>query len=211
MKLTTVSGVAVATAVLGIGGAFYANAGDLNPPAGPVDSTMVTLDDIYNEVRGVDPADAPVEYYMTIPGIQGELVGVPGIPNNSVQLDELSFNLRAPFLSGGGGGGGIGPLRLNSFDITIPFNTTMPQFMSKMAMGAGTDGVELRGRTTGAGPSQEVMRVRLDGVYFEEYTAAGAQAHVTLVAAQMDVLAMSPDGNQTGAFCWNFQAATNCN
>jgi len=141
----------------------------------------------------------------------GEIVGVPGIPDRSVRLNEFSFNLRSPFSGGGGGGGGQGPLSLNSFNIVIPFNTTMPQFMEKMATGVATNGVELRGRTTGPGPSAEVMRITLDGVYFEEYTAAGPEAEVTLVAAQMDVLAMSADGNQTGAYCWNFQAATNCN
>ena len=54
-----------------VAGAWLANAGDLNPPVGPVEATMHTLDEIYDAVSNNGSDCEPCEWQVITVDIQG--------------------------------------------------------------------------------------------------------------------------------------------
>ncbi len=216
MKTTTLSGVVAAAAVLAIGGAFYANAGDLNPPAGPVGSTMVTLEDIHDAIRGGEATEGDRTYYMQVAGIAGESGSVPGLPSGSIRVDDLSLSLIAPPLLPDV----PGALQKPSVIVMIPFDTTAPQFYLQMAFGQALADVVIQQYREIGGPAPVLVQEwTLKSVLVEDFEvrAEGTTSGTARVAFTPRELCMksrvvNPNGTlgQYQSFCWDFRTLSTC-
>ena len=124
-----------------------ARAGDLNPPAGPIASTMKTLDQIEPRIPigpATTPGDASSTYIISEPGsyyLTGELIGELykhgiSIVSNNVSIDLMGFTLRGN--GGGTSGNGIttvGGNTLESITLRNGFVTDWPETGVLLNMG----------------------------------------------------------------------------
>ncbi len=218
MKPVTLTCVAAAAVVLAAGGSFLARAGDLNPPPGPVSPTMVTLDDILAAVQGTGTTGGlDITYVMQMPGIDGEIDGVPPFPNDSIPVNAYSFAGSINF----GGGGGAGALSFGGLGVTLPTDSSTPQIFLRLAQGFTFSEVTLQGYVL----NQQSGALRL----FQEITLIGANIETMNAASDAGSLGLqdlnfvtqrlclrqapvSPTGD-VGSFqesCWNFATNSSC-
>ncbi len=103
-------------------GAYWALAGDLNPPTGTVAPTMHTLDEVYAAVGQVGAGNCAASCAPALPGSTGlrgtcTMVGAAG-PGGDLTFDVYSSGQACVYDPlGGGGGGGAGLTTLNPVNI----------------------------------------------------------------------------------------------
>jgi len=193
-------------AVLALSFACSAPAGDINPPAGPVTPTMVTLDDIYDEVRGDDAGAGNHSYYMQIDTINGEVDGVQGVPPDSIGVNR--FVLSSQTEAAGG------RFELDPILIELSQDTTTPQLFTAIATHRIIPEMTIQGYVRGPGAAQptlvqewvltNVALTRLDAA------AGGSEAGGTLIelVAQeicMEYWELRDNGSlgQSHLSCWS--------
>jgi len=217
MNKTTLTSVAAATTVLAIGGAFYANAGNLNPPAGPVSSTMVTLDDIHDALQGEAEPVGNNTYYMQVAGIAGETSMIPGVPPGSIAVHEYELSSFAEIV---GGGAGVAQMQLSPIAVTIPQDTTTPLFYARIASGAQISDVVIQQYRDIGGPApvllQEWALKDVNVVAFNPSARGTTAGSVALEFWPVSLCIKSRMVNINGSlgpfesFCWNFQTSSTC-
>jgi hypothetical protein len=170
-------------AALGTAGAFYANAGDLNPPPGPVSPTGVTLTEIADAVAGVQnsvdnlggsSAPADLVFGLSIPGSAGE--GDPsGIidPTSTLVFDyDLAFEI--PVSPGAGGGSvSFGAPGVTRFALLVNIDAAYPGFYDAIALNGIFPSLTLRGYEAGPGAPElrEIVEVSNASIVGLEETA----------------------------------------
>ena len=132
MQRSTIKGLAAAAVAVGVCGAFFAQAGPLNPPAGPVSPTGVTLTDIYDAVQDIEVglgAD-PSLWVIRAPGLTSDDM-YPGIPADSVVIDEL----RTAFSNETSGGQTAPRLMQDHFSFAMGFGEPVVKLLEQCASG----------------------------------------------------------------------------
>jgi len=146
MKIRSTAVAAGVALALGLSGLFVVRAGDLDPPAGPVAPTMVTLDDIYGAITaGPSAPTSTTTYVMQVQGVRGE-INEPPFPNDSIPIDTVQFGAARTFTGGGGGGGGFTATTFSDITVSGPLDSALPQLM--VAVVGGSLDVKIQGYTT---------------------------------------------------------------
>lgn len=211
MSRTTAAAIVLAT--IGAAGVFYASAGDLEPPAGPVAPTMVTLDQIYDEVRGGGASASEARYYMQAAGINGDVDDLAGIPADSIAVFSLNFAGSVAF-----GGGGAGAFTISPIEVTIPVDSALPQLLRDAAVGTVLSEITVERYVTPQGSGPIVVEEWVfTGVRLTELEVAAddaGMARVMFVPMRIEsrIAEMNPDGSigSFRVFCWDVAANLPC-
>src|SRR5438045_1078006 len=99
MKRSTLRFAPAVLLVTAMATVVWVNAGDINPPAGPVTPTMRTLDQI--EARVIvnatnTPGDGTSTFIISAPGsyyLSANITGDPGKHGVSIQADDVTLDL----------------------------------------------------------------------------------------------------------------------
>lgn len=124
------------------GTGLLANAGDLDPPPGPVAPTMVTLDELDTKLDSILAAlgaradgqrgmSIPVDVYFTAQGIDGESVAVNHV--DEVDLVNASVSVSGAPLAPGGV---VSPRELDAFVISGFTDSALTQLMTHQTSGS---------------------------------------------------------------------------
>ncbi len=194
-------------------GAWLANAGDLNPPAGPVTPTMLTLDDLANAIQSISGGDVRTDV-LTLPGSASALhvIDQPG-----------SYYLSAN-ITGESGKSGIEiaasgvTLDLNGFELLgvtgslngvgAPAAIQNISIQDGTAQGWGQAGVDLLNATGGRissvharGNASYGIAVR-DGFVIADCTAHANGSHGIRARWQYTILRCTSNSNAGGTGIW---------
>ncbi len=121
--------------VLGV--AASAGAGDLNPPAGPVQPTMRTLDEVFAAASMGGGADACGE---AVPGLARGvcIMSSPVLPIMS-PVYEVEFTLTRPVAQGGT----LGPLQADPVTFVKDLDQNSPIILQRLAVGSAAQSLTL--------------------------------------------------------------------
>ena len=193
-------------ALLALSFASGAHAGDLNPPAGPVTPTMVTLDDIYDEVRGDEAGPGNHSYYMQIDTINGEVDGVQDVPPDSIAVNRFVM-MSSRDASGG-------RFELDPILIELAQDTTTPQLFTVISTGRIIQEMTIQGYVQGPGAARptlvqewvltNVVLTRLDAAAGGS-EAGGALIEVVAQEICMEYWELRDDGSLGASqmSCWS--------
>ncbi len=222
MKSTAIAAGAVLA--LGLSSLFVVRAGDLDPPAGPVSPTMVTLDDLYGAITaGPSAPESTITYVMQVLGVRGE-INEPPFPNDSIPIDSVQFGAGRTFVGGGGGGGGFSNTSFSDVAVSGPLDSALPQLM--VAVVGGSLDVTIQGYTTNNtnGNIELFTEIILAQSTVLSVSSSGSDLSTGSSGASVsffiDTLCIkqAPVDPVTGAvsgpfeeFCWNVATNSNCN
>lgn len=222
MKRVNMTGVVAAVALLGIGGAFWAQAGPLNPPAGPVSSTGVTLTDIYDAVQGGGGGNAgsPLKWVMLVPSVQGDGIQLSGIPADAISIANVAVTSSNSFQFGGGGGGGL--FVLDAFGVVVDSQTALPDLTMLLATATVLPEIKVQQYRLDSSPQMNYELVGeyvlgtavFTGITTQEssgdigtFKADLVMGRLCIKRAEIDQMGMI---GQFRSVCWDFQTNSPC-